>query len=205
MSRGLNVLVLESDPGTASVARHELSAAGHTLQYCHDPGEACFPCNALRDGRGCPFDGEPPVDVVLDVRRDTRPVPTVHEDGVACAIRQHVPLVVAGPIVFSPYADHATEMLEDTLDVVAACERAAAAPLARHTAVAQDALDTTLRRRSSPTDAEVTVHRRNGSLHVSVGAGSDMDRATKAMVAVRITAALRAIDRYSRGIDVVFT
>jgi hypothetical protein len=204
MARGLNVLVLESDPGAATVARHELSGAGHTLHYCHDPGEGCFPCNALRDGRGCPFDGEP-IDVALDVRRRPRSTPTLREDGVACAIRQHVPLVVAGPTVFSPYTEFATEMHEDAFDVVAACERAAAAPLPRHTAVARDALDRTLERRSLPTDAHVTVHRRNGTLHVSVRAGSEIDHAARNMIAVRVAAALRVIDRAARGIDVVFT
>jgi hypothetical protein len=204
MAHGLNVLVLESDPGAATVARQELRGAGHTLHYCHDPGQASFPCNALREGRGCPFEGEP-IDVALDVRRRVRSAPTTREDGVACAIRQHVPLVVAGPTVFSPYAEYTTEMHEDAFDVVAACERAAAAPLPRHTAVARGALDATLERRSLPTGAQVTVYRHNGSLHVSVGAASDIDHATRNMIAVRIAAALRAIDRYARGIDVVFT
>lgn len=204
MASGLNVLVLESDPGAATAARQELSNAGHTLHSCHDPGESAFPCNALRDGRGCPFEAQP-IDVVLDVRRRARTTPTVREDGVACGIRQHVPLVVAGPTVFSPYADYATELCHDTVGVVAACERAAAAPLARHTTVAQDALDATLERRSLPTDARVTVFRRKGSLDVLVKPASELDRAAKNMVAVRITAALRAIDRYSSGIDVVFT
>jgi hypothetical protein len=203
MASGLNVLVLESDPGASAAARHELSEAGHTIHYCHDPGEASFPCNALRDGRGCPFE-EKPMDVVLDVRRRARTTPTVREDGVACAIRQHVPLVVAGPTVFSPYADYATELCHDTVGVVAACEGAAAAPLARHTTAAQDALDATLARRSLPADASVTVFRRKGSLDVVVKPGSEIDRATKNMIAVRITAALRAIDHHASGIDVVF-
>ena len=204
MSRGLNVLVLESDPDAASVAREELEGAGHTVRMCHEPGCAAFPCNALREDRACPLAGEP-IDVALDVRRRPRTEPTIREDGVACAIREHVPLVVAGATMFNPFAYYATETCDDTLDAVAACERAAAAPLARHTAVAQESLDSTLERRSLPTDANVAVYRRNGSLHVSVGVGSGVDRATKAMVAVRIAAALRAIDRYSRGIDVVFT
>jgi hypothetical protein len=203
MVGGRNVLVLESDPGAATAARQELSGAGHTVHSCHDPGQPSFPCNALRDGGGCPFEATP-IDVVLDVRRRARTTPTVREDGVACAIRQHVPLVVAGPTVFSPYADYATELCQDTADVVAACERAAVAPLARHTTVAQEALDATLRRRSLPADAHVRVFRNKGALHVSVTLGSEIDRATKNMVAVRITAALRAIDRYSSGIDVIF-
>jgi len=204
MARGLNVLVLESDRGAATVACHELEDAGHTVRVCHEPGCGAFPCNALRDGESCPLSGEP-IDVALDIRRKPRSQPTALEDGVACAIREHVPLVVAGPAVFSPYAEYATETRADTFDVVTACERAAEAPLARHTAAAQDALAWTLERRSLPVDARVSVYRRKGALFVSVATGSDLDRATKNMVAVRITAALRAFDRYARGIDVVFT
>jgi hypothetical protein len=204
MTRGLNVLVLESDSGVATVARRELSAAGHTLHFCHEPGHSGFPCNALREGQQCPFDGEA-IDVALDVRGRPRSMPTMREDGVVCAIRQHVPLVVAGPAVFNPYADYATETHEGAFDVVAACERAAAAPLPRHTAVAQDALDATLVRRSLPTDAHVTVCRRSGSLHVSVTPGSDVDRATRNMIAVRVAAALRALDHDAKGIDVAFS
>jgi hypothetical protein len=203
MARGLNVLVLESDPGAATVARNELEGAGHTVRMCHESGCAAFPCNALREDATCPLAGEP-IDVALDVRRRARSQPTIREDGVACAIREHVPLVIAGPIVFNPFAEYATEMTEDTFDVVDACERAAAASLPHHTAVAQRALDATLELRSLPTDAHVTVYRRKGALHVSVGACNEVDHPTKNMIAVRIAAALRAHDRYSRGIDVVF-
>jgi hypothetical protein len=204
MTRGLNVLVLESDAGAATIARHELEGAGHTVRMCHEPGCAAFPCNALRDDRTCPLVGTP-IDVALDVRRRPRSQPTIREDGVACAIREHIPLVVTGPTTFSPFADYATEMSEDTFDVVAACERAASAPLARHGAVARDALVATLERRSSEVDACVSVYRRQGALHVMVAAAEDLDQATKNMIAVRIVAALRAADRYARGIDVVFT
>jgi hypothetical protein len=204
MTRGLNVLVLESDAGAATIARHELEGAGHTVRRCHEPGCASFPCNALRDDRSCPLAGQR-IDVALDVRLRSRPEPTAREDGVACAIRERVPLVVAGPAVFNPFADYATEICEDSLDVVAACERAASMRLARHSAVAHDALTATLERRSAETDACVSVYRREGALFVSVAAADELDRATKNMVAVRIVAALRGIDRYARGIDVVFS
>ena len=204
MTRGLNVLVLESDPGAATIARHELEGAGHTVRMCHEPGCDAFPCNALRDDRTCPIVGQP-IDVALDIRRRPRTQPTIREDGVACAIREHVPLVVAGPTMFSPFAQYATEMSDDTCDVVAACERAASAPLVRHGEVAGQALVATLERRSSEVDACVSVYRREGALFVSVAAAEELDQATKSMIAVRIVAALRAIDRYARGIDVVFT
>jgi altronate hydrolase len=48
-------------------------------------------------------------------------------------LRTHVPLVVAGATMLNPYEGFATEISNDPADVVAACERAAAAPLRAHT------------------------------------------------------------------------
>jgi hypothetical protein len=203
MTCRLNVLVLESDPGAATTARRELAGAGHTVRSCHEQGCGAFPCNALRSDRTCPLAGEP-IDVALDVRHRPRTAPTAFEDGVTCAIREHVPLVVAGPVVFSPFEQYATEMHEDMSDVVAACERAAAAPLARHSEVAQQAFAATLERRSLPVDAGVSVYRRDGTLFVSIVGGETVDRAVRNVAAVRIAGALRALDTYARGIDVVF-
>lgn len=200
----LNVLLLESEPGAAVVARHELEGAGHLVRTCHEPFEPSFPCNALREGRGCPLDADP-IDVTLDVRQRRQSVPRSLEDGVACALRHHIPLVVAGATAPAPHHDFAAEVLEDGFDVVPACERAASAPLLRHSVVAQEALDATLARRDLHVNAEATVVRRRGVLLVSVADGDTLDRGAKTMASVRIRAALRAVDRYARGIDVAFT
>jgi hypothetical protein len=200
----LNVLLLESEPGAAAVARHELEGAGHHVRTCHDPFEPAFPCNALREGRGCPLEADP-IDVALDVRRRRQSAPSALEDGVACALRHHVPLVVAGATAPAPHHEFAAEVLEDAFDVAGACERAAAAPLLRHSAVAQQALDATLERRGLPVTAEATVVRRRGVLLVSVSGADKLDRGAKTMASVRIRAALRVLDRYARGIDVAFT
>ena len=51
-----------------------------------------------------------------------------------------VPLVVAGPSVLDPYEQYEARVLDDTDDVVAACEEVAAGELARHSRIASEAL-----------------------------------------------------------------
>jgi hypothetical protein len=203
MVEKLNVLVLESERGAAAVARDELTQAGHTVLMCHEPGRAAFPCNALAEGHACPFESSV-VDVALDVRPRPRSQPGPQEDGVSCALRFHVPVVIAGSDVMNPYADYATDVLNRTYDVVAACERAAHVPLLRHSAAAVDAMRAVLERRGIASDPEVVVRRRNGALVVEIDHRERYDEPTKNMASVRITAAVRGIDPYARGIDVVF-
>src|SRR5437660_5032568 len=113
MTANLHVLVLESDQGAADVAREELTAAGHVVLRCHDPGAPAFPCNALVKGGHCPLDAAD-VDVALDVRARPRSQPAAQEDGVACALRHQLPVVVAGTTVLNPYDGYAVEMLGRT-------------------------------------------------------------------------------------------
>jgi hypothetical protein len=203
MDQRLNVLLLESEPGAAAIARHELEGAGHVVKYCHDPGRVEFPCNALVEGRGCPLEGEP-IDVALDVRARHRARPTLGEDGVTCALRQHIPVVVAGAAELSPYDEYATEIVGQSFDVVAACERAASAPLVRHSAEAARTLREMLARREITIDPEVEVRRQHGALVITVHGAEALDASAKSMAAARMTAAVRAVDRYSRGVDVMF-
>ena len=123
----LNVLVLESDRGAATEAVAELQAAGHTVLRCHDGETPAFPCSALTED-GCPLRRNI-VDVALTVRRRPRSQPAPQEDGVTCALRTHVPLVVAGATMLNPYDTFAAEIAQGADDIVGACERAAAAPL----------------------------------------------------------------------------
>jgi hypothetical protein len=203
MTAKLNVLVLESDRGAADGAREELAAAGHVALRCHEPGSPAFPCNALVQGQRCPLDAAD-VDVALDVRARPRSQPAAQEDGVACALRHHIPVVVAGATVLNPYDSYPVETLGRTYDVVAACEHASNAPLPEHTAVAGRMLRQVLDLRDIPAEPVVTVTRRHGALVAELERGEHVDDATKSMVSVRLTAALRQLDRHARGIDVVF-
>jgi hypothetical protein len=204
MTENLNVLVVESDPGGGDSARDALRAAGHTVLRCHTNGEHAFPCNALTEGERCPFD-EHVVDVVVDVRRRPRPDPSPFEDGVRCGLQRHVPLVVAGRVVANPYESYATEVVVGDEKIVDACERAAAAPLAKHSEAARVALGDVLRRRELAGDGfDVQVFRRQGVLLVEADAGAELDHTTKSVASARMIGALREVDESARGIDVCF-
>jgi len=203
MAAKLSVLVLESQPGGADRSRAELEARGHTVVGCHAPGRPVFPCDAIAAGRECPLEAGV-VDVALVVRARDASQPTPREDGAACAIRRHVPLVVAGATRWHPYAPYAGETVDGVAGVVDACERTATAPLPAHSAAAARALQETLERRGQALGPEVSVLRRDGALVVRVAHAHRLDAATKGMAAVRMMAALRSLDHDSRGIDVSF-
>jgi hypothetical protein len=199
----LNVLVLESDRGAATDAVADLQAAGHNVLRCHDGEAPAFPCRALTD-EGCPLRHNI-VDVALTVRRRPRSQPAPQEDGVTCALRTHVPLVVAGAATLNPYEDLATVIGNDLVDIVSACERAAAAPLRAHTGAALRALTTVFEKNDvGDVTARVVVHRRHGQLHVDVTSPQALPQPVQNIAAVQIIAALRALDPDARGIDVSF-
>ncbi|HEX5614522.1 MAG TPA: hypothetical protein VFZ83_05155 [Acidimicrobiia bacterium] len=203
MATKLHVLVLESERGAADAAVEELEHAGHAVHRCHEAGVAAFPCKGL-DGDACPMDGAP-IDVALTVRSRPRSQPAPHEDGVRCALQRHIPLVVAGSKVLNPFEPWAAEVLDRTYNVVEPCERAAAAPLARHSDRAHRALLAVLAhhdiRGLSP---HVDVFRRAGALEVRVHGAADMEHGVRAMASVRIIGALRELDHTATGIDVSF-
>lgn len=119
----MKVLVLESEQGAAGEAVHDLQVSGHEVFRCHEPGEHPFPCNALVPGGMCPL-VEERIDVALTVRSepDERVLPL--EDGVACALRCRVPLVVAGAPAENPYEGWRPAMVQGS-DVAVKCEQAA--------------------------------------------------------------------------------
>jgi hypothetical protein len=200
----MHVLVVESERRGADRAVEELEQAGHVVARCTEPLAPAFPCAALSNG-ACPLDAAQPIDVVLDVRRHPGSQPAPGEAGVSCALRRHVPLVVAGGSALNPFAEWATEIQSEPFDVVPACERAAQGLLAPHTRVAALAVREVLDARGFEHACVLTaVYRRGGRLDVHVRAPSDLPREAKAMVSVRIVAAVRELDRHALGIDVVF-
>jgi hypothetical protein len=157
----------------------------------------------LLEGHTCPLEGEA-IDVALDVRRHPRSQPTLREEGVTCALREHIPVVIAGAPALNPYADYASATLDRNFDVVETVERVAGATLERHTKAAASALQHVLERRNIASTPEVAVRRRRGALLISVCGAGPLDVPTRSMGAVRMTAAVRAIDATARGVDVVF-
>lgn len=91
MTNSLEVLVLESHPHAGDGAASALAAAGHVVRRCHDDGSGAFPCVGLTEPARCPLTGG--VDVAVDVRTAGDREVTAFEDGVACALREGVPVI----------------------------------------------------------------------------------------------------------------
>jgi hypothetical protein len=120
MTQPLEVLVIESYRGAAAVAVHDLGAAGHHVQRCHDEDKPGFPCRGVIDPAQCPLARH--TDVALLVRGRVSPHATALEQGATCAIRAGVPLVESGPAALDPFEDWLAARVDD--DVVATCEAA---------------------------------------------------------------------------------
>ena len=194
----MDVLVLESDPGAASAAVAQLEAAGHRVVRCHEAGDNPFPCAGLAGE--CPLEASP-VDVALTVRAHPHSRPTPLEDGVTCALRHRVPVVVAGRTMLDPFEQFGAEEAAD--DVVEACEEAVVSVRQEHSVIATRALRDTLGRAPLPGDAAVAeVRRSGGRLTVELSVPSETPQQVRDTAAVRITGALRAFDPTATGIDV---
>jgi hypothetical protein len=204
MRRALDVLVLESEPGAASVAIDDLVAAGHRVHRCHEEGESAFPCAALTDADACPLE-QATIDVAVTVRARPRANPAPLEDGVSCAIRRHIPVVVAGRTALNPFEPFAAS-LTDLDHLVDAVEHVAAGHLPRHTAAVESSLAMVLAHHGLPADSgRASVVRHQGTLKVRLTLPAELSRSTADMAAVRAVAAIRALDRSAAGIDVAVT
>ncbi|MFM7060070.1 MAG: hypothetical protein ACKOZL_02640 [Actinomycetes bacterium] len=197
----MKVLVLEAEPGAAEERIAQLAAGGHEVVRCHVPGQQAFPCVGLVDGGACPLECGG-VDVALTVRRKARSVPTPHEDGAACAIRNRVPLVVTGETALNPYtALGAIEASGDDLEAVLAEAVRDARP--DHSEVALGALIASLRANDEPTSsANARVWRARTGLHAVLEVPESVPQRLRDMAAVRVTSALRAYDRFAAQINV---
>lgn len=126
----MRILVVGTDDWAVEQASATLAAAGHTALACHDPGTPAFPCNRFVPGRRCPLDDG--VDVVVDVRARAVPDITPGEVGVVCALRDGVPLVVAGLAQATPFDGLAAVTVPPGGDLATACEDAAVVIDLRH-------------------------------------------------------------------------
>ncbi len=195
----MHVLVMESTPGAAQVAISDLEQAGHHVHRCHEAGDRPFPCTGLASG-SCPLETAP-IDVVVTVRDHPRVQPSPIEDGVVCALRRRVPVVVSGQALMNPFEALGAVASDD--DVVAACESVARGPQAGHTNCAQLALAELLELHGFGADqGDVSVCRADGRLEVRVVVDPAVPQPIRRMAAVRITGGLRTYDPYAAGIDI---
>lgn len=199
----MRVLVVESDRDSAHKAIVDLQAAGHRVVRCHEADLPAFPCNALCDNGTCPIETTESVDVVLDHRAHPYPRPTAFEDGVSCALRRHIPLVVTGTSALNPF-DKWTTAVATADDVVETCERAASAPLPR----LADPARAEVQRRIDPSmasEVDVVVRRRGGQLDATIQMPNDTDDDRDGELAVAVAGVLREHDRHVSRINVAVT
>jgi hypothetical protein len=196
----MEVLVLESEPGVAAIAIAQLEAAGHRVKRCHERGARAFPCAGLDPGH-CPLEDDA-IDVVLTVRARSSARPSPLEDGVTCALRRRVPVVVAGRTAINPFAQYPAAVAGID-DVVEVCERAATGPQAEHEGIATSALRQTLDRAHLPTEAaDASVRRSGRGLHITLRVPSDTPMKVRDIASVRVAGAVRAFDPHAPRIEI---
>jgi hypothetical protein len=187
----MRILLTESDPEASRLAASVLVDAGHEVVRCTDEAGG-FPCRGVTQD-DCPLDD--PVDVAVSTPGALPPDPQAGEVGVVCALRRHVPLLVVSPDGLTWSASQ-FEVTART-DLVAACARAAAAPIRSQSAAAQEAA-----RQVCGDGATATVHRDGSRLWVRLYVPEGTDRKVLQAAAVRAEAAVRLLDRSSRVVDV---
>jgi hypothetical protein len=126
---GMTVLAVGTHPWAVEQATRAIEVGGHRVLRCHEPGEPAFPCNALIAGRTCPLDVG--FDVVVTIRAQPSPAPTLPEFGVICALHSGRPLVVAGMSGHNPFETWADRTVNNDGDIAIACEEAVRAHQAR--------------------------------------------------------------------------
>jgi hypothetical protein len=200
----MQVLMPETSTSGARMAADALREAGHDVHTCHEPDATRFLCTGMH-GNPCPLEAFP-IDVAVDVRPFPMPMPTLDEDGVRCAARRHIPLVVAGAVAANPFAPWTT-VESSTVDVVEAIEAAVASPLPDLSARATEVLRGTLERMGvDAQDARVEVRRRAGRLAIRIiacdaGTAPEFDRAL-ARAGIRVHQEVHELDKWARGADV---
>lgn len=189
----MRVLISEPKRRESQAADH-LEAAGHEVVRCHEE-DGTFACVGLTD-HACPLDQD--IDVAVAVRPDAEEAEesSLQEMGVVCALRHHVPLVVAGaPGEFEPWATATTTVS----DVAATVEAAAGSNLPEHATVARNEAARLLGEEAHP---EARAHREGSRLLVTVAVQTPIDDQRRESLAVRVAGEVRKIDRYSGIVDV---
>jgi hypothetical protein len=155
----------------------------------------------LCDRGTCPLDAARGVDVVLDYRARPHPRPTAYEDGISCALRRHIPLVVGGTSALNPFDRWTTAVAGDD-DIVPACEQASGSSIESLAAPARAEVRRILHDASATaTGSGVAVRRLDGAIDVVVDLPDDAEE-VESRVAVAVAGVVRAHDRTASQINV---
>ncbi len=198
----MRVMLVGTLPGAIDRTEEVLQSGGHEVVHCRDEHAGTFPCTALTDRGSCPFEAAP-VDVVVTARDRAWPRPAPLEDGAICGVHRFVPLVVHGTTALDPFEQWAVAETTTDEELLVAVERAAGAPLPEHGATATATMRDLLAGQGVADDAStITVHRNGGRLVVTLALTPEAQPYAGAMT-VKILTALRTLDPYCDGIDVV--
>jgi hypothetical protein len=195
----MRVLVVGTLPEAVERAGATLRGAGHEVFGCHDAGDAAFPCRGLRGG-DCPLAG-PGVDVVVTARDGAWPDPSPYEDGVACALRHQVPMVVHAATSSHPFDEWVRGESRADDELPAVVEAAVRAPMLGHSDLARSTARQVLDAAGLPSDGvDAEVVRRDGRLRVTMTLPPGAE-AGESGVTAKVLGGLRRYDRHARGID----
>jgi len=198
----VRVLVMGAPGPATEDAIQRLEDSGHVTVQCHDEREPVFPCKGVT--ARCPLD-DGRVDVALAVRNHAWPRPTVFDRGVTCALRDAVPVVVAGAVALNPYDEWAAAVIGRDADVVETVERVALAPTTVPEAVACDTLRAGLVASGVPAWsarlARAEVAKQAGRIAIALFMPPGVTAWTAQNVASYVVTAVRANDRRARVID----
>lgn len=188
----MRIAMIQSDPPTVARVQALLEDAGHEVLHCTDHAGHPFPCRGVT-GDTCPVDSG--AVVAVSAPGTVPPEPHAVNVGLICAMRRHLPVVVAAPEeVVRPGARLG---LVAAGDLVASVERAASAVLPVHT---KDVLDEV--RRMAGESATASVTKFVGGLRVDIDLPEDVEHSVAQAIAVRALDAVRRIDPWAATIDV---
>jgi len=198
----MRVMLVGTTPDAIDRTEEVLASGGHDVVHCRDEHAGTFPCTALTERGSCPFEVAP-VDVVVTARDRAWPRPAPLEDGATCGIHRFVPLVVHGATALEPFDRWAVAETATDAELLDAVARAAGAPLPEHGAGATATVRDLLVVQGITGDTStVEVRRTGGRLVVTLGLTPEAAPYTAA-ITVKILTALRGLDPYADGIDVV--
>lgn len=204
----MEILMSHVRDAEARTVAGELRSHGHTVVTCDDESSVyAFCCAALR-GDPCPIEfGH--VDAVVHVTEDVATEPAITDEGVLCALRQHIPLVVVtegGSVVTPPHTAFASwaaavcglARLEETLADVAG------RPLELHSVAACEAANDVLAVHGIDASYDAEVRREGGHLHIDLVAAGEVPEAVAEAAAIRAHDAVRLVDDKNPAVDVSF-
>ena len=177
-----------------------LREGGAEITSCHHPDDGTM-CTMVA-GHACPMDAHAEVAVVPLLAAGAAP----HQaDGVGCAVRSSVPVVVVGRGAPGPFGAIAAAVADGPDDVVAVCRTAIDGATMAHTRVAQDALDA--RTDSLGIDPEAasalvaSVRRNETGLRLEIRTNGKLEPRTGERLGLQVLAAVRAFDPRAKGVS----